>query len=183
VALVRRDALAWNIGLDHNQWIRWLNPSNSFVFSAQQFWYNLNGLGNIHHFDRSRPFSVLNDKAVLAGRKRAKQRPVTDPAAAATCAKGTGSRNPCSLWNFGEQTQLTTLAINTQYLAGNVRPNFVFFYDWSGSYLLQPGIDWTFWDPFRLSIKYNFLEGRGNAGLGILNNKDNVWVELQYLLY
>jgi hypothetical protein len=26
-------------------------------------------------------------------------------------------------------------------------------------------------------------DGRGNRGLGISNNKDNVWVELQYLLY
>jgi len=44
-------------------------------------------------------------------------------------------------------------------------------------------VDWTFWDPFRASVRYNYLDGRGNRGLGFSNNKDNVWVELQYLLY
>ena len=66
---------------------------------------------------------------------------------------------------------------------GNLKPSFTFFYDWSGPWLIQPGVDWTFWDPFRASVRYNYLDGRGNRGLGISNNKDTVWVELQYLLY
>src|SRR5439155_15977000 len=36
VHTIKRDYLAWNIGLDHNQWIRWLNPVNSFTIPAQQ---------------------------------------------------------------------------------------------------------------------------------------------------
>jgi hypothetical protein len=178
--LDKRDVLAWNIGLDHNQWIRFLNPSNSFVFSAQQFWVNINGQKTT--FAKGVP-SVLNDKNVIAGRKRSLQKPVTSAALAATCAPGSGSRAGCSLWNFGGQTQLTTLAINTQYFAGNLRPSVVFFYDWSNPYLIQPGIDWVFREPFRVSIRYNFLEGKGNSSLGIQNQKDSVWLEFQYLLY
>ena len=68
-------------------------------------------------------------------------------------------------------------------MGGNVKPSFTFFYDWSGSYLVQPGFDWTFYDPFRLSIRYSYIEGRGRRGLGGSNRKDNVWFELQYLLY
>jgi hypothetical protein len=179
---IKRDWLAWNIGLDHNQWIRFLNPSNSFVFSAQQFWLNRNGQDT--SIDHSLgPGSVLNDRDDIAGGTRRLQNPVTNPVVAATCGQGTGSRNACRLWRYPHREWLTTLAINTQYMAGNVRPNLVLFYDWSGSMLIQPGIDWTFWDPWRLSVKYNWLDGRANRGLGIQNRKDNVWLELQYLLY
>ena len=68
-------------------------------------------------------------------------------------------------------------------MGGNFRPSFTFFYNWHGNWLLQPGLDWRFWDPFALSVRYNVIDGRGNGGLGVLNRKDNVWVEFQYLLY
>ncbi len=178
----KRDYLAWNIGLDHNQWIRFLNPANSFTFSAQQFWLNRNGQ-QVTRRDKSQPQSVLNDRDDIAGRTRRLQVPVTNAAIAAVCGKGSGSRAGCSLWEMPGREWLTTFTVNTQYLAGNVRPSFTFFYDWSGSYLIQPGMDWTFWDPWRASFRYNYIEGRGNRGLGIQNRKDNVWFELQYLLY
>jgi hypothetical protein len=181
VHTTKRDWLAWNIGLDHNQWIRFLNPVNSFTFSAQQFWLHRNGQDTT--FDKNSPQGVLNDRDDIAGAKRAKQFPVTDPAKAAVCAPGSGSRSPCRLWTYPEQEWLTTLNVTTQYWGGNLRPTATFFYDWSGSYLFQPGVDWTFYDPFRVSVRYNFLEGRGNRGLGLQNRKDSVWFELQYLLY
>lgn len=181
VHIAKRDYLEWVVGLDHNQWITWLNRNNTVTFSAQQFWRNRNGQKT--NFKKGEAPSVLNDKDVIAGRKRALQRPVTDAAAAQVCAPGTGSRAGCSLWNFPGQDLLTTLVISTPYMGGNLTPRFTFFYDWSGSYLIQPGIDWTFWEPFRASVRYNYLEGRGDAGLGVQNRKDNVWVELQYLLY
>lgn len=181
VKYAKRDWLLWNIGLDHSQWIPWLNPNNSFTISAQQFFTNRNGQHTT--FNADRPPNVLNDKDVIAGRKRALQKLVTNAAAAATCQPGTGSRAGFSLWEFPGQDWLTTVTMNTQYLGGNLKPSFTFFYDWSGSWLVQPGVDWTFWDPFRASVRYNYLDGRGNRGLGISNNKDSVWVELQYLLY
>src|SRR6185369_7000896 len=178
----KRDYFAWNIGLDHNQWIRFLNPVNTFTFSAQQFWLNRNGQ-QVYNQDQDLPPSVLNDRDDIAGRVRRLQRPVTNPAIANVCGAGSGSRRGCSLWKMPGRDWLTTLNINTQYMGGNLRPSFTFFYDWSGSYLVQPGIDWTFWDPFRASIRYNYIEGRGNRGLGLQNRKDNIWFELQYLLY
>jgi len=181
VHIAKRDYLAWNIGLDHNQWIHFLNPVNSFAFSAQQFWVNRNGQQTT--FTPGIDPSVLNDKDVIAGRKRELQGPVTSAAIANVCGKGSGSRRGCALWEFGGREWLTTFTVNTQYMSGNVRPSFTFFYDWSGSYLVQPGLDWVFWDPFRMSIRYNYLDGRGNRGLGYQNRKDNVWFELQYLLY
>lgn len=182
VKYTKRDWILWNIGLDHNQWITWLNPNNSFTISAQQFFTNRNGQQTT--FDSSRPPSVLNDRDVIAGRKRNRQGPqIADSTARATCATKGGSRAGCSLWDYPGQDWLTTLLVSTQYRGGSLRTALGFFYDWSGSWLVQPGLDWIFWDPFRASLRYNYLDGRGNRGLGFSNNKDNIWVELQYLLY
>lgn len=182
VRITKRDWLAWNIGLDHNQWIRWLNPNNSFTFSAQQFWLHRNGQDT--KFDKSKPLSPLNDRDVTAIQYRRFTRSVTNPAAAAVCGPGTGTTAGCALQIQGKEDWLTTLAISTQYFAGNVRPSFIFFYDWSGAWLIQPGLDWTFWDPFRASVRYNYLDGRaGTSNLGNANRRDSIWFELQYLLY
>lgn len=91
---------------------------------------------------------------------------------------------PCDfkrLLQLQSVSQVFTLAITTSYDAGNVRPRFVVFYDMAGAYLLQPGIDWWFYDPFRLSIRYNFIDGK-YTGIGFFKFKDSVWFELQYLL-
>jgi hypothetical protein len=67
-------------------------------------------------------------------------------------------------------------------MGGNLRPSITYFYDWSGSWLFQPGVDWTFYDPFRVSVRYNLIDGR-YSGIGFFKTRDNIWVELQYLLY
>ena len=48
---------------------------------------------------------------------------------------------------------------------------------------MQPGFDWTFYDPFRLSIRYNHIDGNYAGAIGIFKDERNVWFELQYLLY
>jgi hypothetical protein len=166
--LIKRDWLAWNIGVDHNQWIRWLNPYYTFTLSAQLFWTNRNGQKT--DFDSRQPPGVLNDKdGIAAGRRETLRLPLAAPA---------------SFFDFPGQDILTTFAMNTQYLGGNMQPSLTFFYDWAGAWLLQPGLDWKFWDPWRLSLRYNWLDGRGNIiPIGAFNRKDNVWVELQYALY
>ncbi|MBI3303357.1 MAG: hypothetical protein HYZ72_14935, partial [Deltaproteobacteria bacterium] len=211
------DAWAFNIGLDHNQWIRFLNPANSFVFSAQLFDVHVMNMSNTFRSDR--PAGLLNDRFAIGvrPRKAAPTGPTTNPAKlrrppgeanplTAPQGSNTGNRTqgcitplidpanpaagrkpnpPCifkGLQGLAQDTELFTLSISTQYMAGNLKPSVVFFYDWSGSYLFQPGIDWTFYDPFRLSIRYNFIEGR-YAGIGLFKTKDNAWIELQYLLY
>jgi hypothetical protein len=178
--IAKRDWLLWVIGLDHNQWIRFLNPNNSFTLSGQIFFTHRNGQDTKF---APGPQGPLNDRDDIAGRFRHLQKPVTNPAAAATCQPGTGARGGCSLWKFNQEDWITTFSASTQYMGGNLRPSFVMLYDWSGSFLIQPGVDWTFWDPFRASVRYNYLDGRGNEGIGILNRKDNIWFELQYLLY
>ena len=117
---------------------------------------------------------MFNERDQIPGRKRSL--PACQPGNA-------GRRQPCTLWIYGAEDWLTTFIGSTTWLGGNLRTAGTFFYDWSGSWLIQPGIDWKFWDPFAVSIRYNWLDGRANRGLGLSNNKDNVWVELQYQLY
>jgi hypothetical protein len=68
-------------------------------------------------------------------------------------------------------------------MTGDLRPSVTFFYDWAGAWLVQPGIDWIFYNPFRLSVRYNYLDGRYAGTIGLFKTRDNIWVELQYLLY
>jgi hypothetical protein len=198
-AVKTRDAYAWNIGIDHNQWIPWLNATSTFTISAQQFWNR--GLGMHNNFKPGVPPGLLNDADMVPIRPRsaAPTGPNPTPEEAARpggvglrnetpCYTGPSGKAPCAFKAFigtPEETQLTTLFIGTQYRAGNVRPSLTFFYDWSGAWLMQPGVDWIFHDPFRLSVRYNWIDGRYavGGGIGLFKTRDNIWVELQYLLY
>jgi hypothetical protein len=192
-----RDVWAFAIGLDHNQWIRWLNPSNSFTISAQIFKADV--IGDKNYFNSNKPAGLDNDRfsTGVTIRPAAPTGPTTNPkklnrpggpgARGQACIPAPGSTTPPCIFKrtFGvpQATELITLSISTPYMAGNLRPSVNFFYNWAGAYFVQPGIDWTFWDPFRISIRYNFIEGNYEPVVGINKYKDNAWIELQYLLY
>jgi hypothetical protein len=195
---VTKDAWAFSLGIDHNQWIRFLNPNNSFTISAQ--------LLKSHMYTHTRYTpglapSLLNDIDVTAvtrrsmapiGPNRTVPKLLNRPGGPGnrTNACLPGPTAPCQTYrtlNLGNDQEIFTFNVNTQYWGGNLRPSFTFFYDWAGAWLIQPGLDWTFWDPFRASVRYNWLEGNYQTGflggIGTAKNKDNVWIELQYLLY
>ncbi|MBI3247288.1 MAG: hypothetical protein HYZ50_12360, partial [Deltaproteobacteria bacterium] len=157
------------------------------------------------HYDRDSPISLDNEEfsggitrrsIATIGPGRTDPRLLSRPGGigdrAFTCIQAgqagapTGPQTaPCltkRLADLADFSFVNTLSISTQYLAGNLRPSLVFLYDWSGSWLVQPGVDWTFYDPFRVSVKYNWIDGN-YGGIGVFKTKDNVWLELQYLLY
>ena len=78
---------------------------------------------------------------------------------------------------------INTLSVSTTYLGGNLAPALVFIYDWNGAWLVQPGFDWKFWDPFAMSIRYNWIDGNYGGAVGAFKTKDSVWLEFQYQLY
>ncbi len=192
-----RDMWAFSIGLDHNQWLRFLNPNNSFTLSGQMFVQHV--LNNKREFDNG-TINLNNDQfgTGLAYRSMAPIGPGrTDPrllnraggqgnrGAACYSATGVSATTPCRerrLLPLQDYNMINTLSISTQYMGGNVRPSLVFLYDWGGSWLVQPGIDWTFYDPFRVSVRYNWIDGT-YGGIGAFKTKDSVWLEFQYLLY
>jgi hypothetical protein len=197
-AVQARDAYAWNIGIDHNQWITWLNPTTTFTISAQQFWNRPLGVGN--RYKRGQPPGLLNDanQVPIAPRNAAPTGPNPTPQEAVRpggvghrpqpCIPGPDGTAPCVFRGFlgsPNETQLSTLFVQTSYFSGNLKPQFTFFYDWSGAWLIQPGVDWIFYEPLRLSVRYNWIEGRYavGGGIGLFKTRDNIWLELQYLLY
>ncbi|MGE4094583.1 MAG: DUF1302 family protein [Candidatus Binatia bacterium] len=193
-SISKRDRLAFVIGFDHNQWIRWINKSNSVSFSAQLFVQRDFGL--VRNYQRGVPVGLLNDRHAppLVNRNEAPVdpngplagRPGGPGLRAGGCTNADGSTTPpCDFKRLVKQPELNqvfTLIMSTPYRGGNVRPSLVFLYVYSGSWLVQPGIDWNFWDPFRMQVRYNYIDGR-QSGIGFFKTKDSIWLELQYLLY
>jgi hypothetical protein len=198
-AVKTRDAYAWNLGIDHNQWIRQLNPTTTFTLSAQQFWFRSLGVDN--RFKQGIAPGLLNDAdmAPIRPRTAAPTGPNPTPAQVrrragvvgvrtSPCVTGPDGTAPCVFRGFfgaPRVTQLTTFTITTQYLSGSLQPSATVFYDWAGAWLVQPGVNWIFRDPFRLSIRYNWLAGRYamDGGIGLFKTRDSIWVELQCELY
>jgi hypothetical protein len=85
-----------------------------------------------------------------------------------------------ALVNIDQHQFVNTLAISTSYRAGVIAPRVVFFYDWQGSWLVQPQVTFIR-DPFRLTLQYNYLDGQYN-GIGFLRDRDNVIVQLEVVI-
>ena len=177
----RRTGDSWNlaIGFDHNQFIRWLNPSQSIFFSTQFFYKHLVSpakrrvIPNIGPYVRGQP--VLFDGEVL---------PV--PAYnQSPDSRGIPSGAVESVFVHQPVDQyLNTLLIATQYFSGQVAPSLGVFYDWGGSVVAQPAVT-LIRDPFRFSVSYSYLYAstlKGGSGISLLRDRDNVLFQLEYVI-
>jgi hypothetical protein len=81
---------------------------------------------------------------------------------------------------------LTTFAVNSTFSASYLKniaqlvPIFVFFYDWEGSWLAQPTLQFIR-DPWRFQIQYSNVGGVPR-GIGALKDMDNMAIRIDYLL-
>lgn len=144
----------WVLGIDINRYIRALNPQQSFIISGQMF--------GTHIVD-------FNDTSLASAEPYGFGHfaiPVSEP-----------SRQNRSLVNIDQHQFVNTLSISTSFRSGVIKPQLVFFYDWQGSWLVQPGITLTR-DPFRLTLQYNYLDGQYN-GIGLLRDRDNLITQLE----
>ena len=144
----------WVLGIDINRYIRALNPQQSFIISGQMFGthivdFNDTSLASVGPYGFGH-FAI----------------PVSEP-----------SRQNSSLVNIDQHQFVNTLSISTSFRSGVIKPQLVFFYDWQGSWLVQPGITLTR-DPFRLTLQYNYLDGQYN-GIGLLRDRDNLITQLE----
>jgi hypothetical protein len=153
----RSHVVRWALGIDMNRYFRFLNPQQSFILSGQMF------ATHIVDFDDTPLTSVLpygfGPFSV----------PVRDP----------HRKNEASV-HIDQHQFVNTLAISTSYRSGVIAPRLVFFYDWQGSWLVQPQISFIR-DPFRLTLQFNYLDGQYN-GIGFLRDRDNVLVQLEYVI-
>lgn len=173
-----RDSFNALIGIDANQWIRILNPNQTFLISTQ-FFYK-------HILDAAPNGPVWQ---MIKGSPRPNPNREVLPVAAL------GAWNPL----FGNVPQtglgpvfitqpadqyLQTLSIGTSYRSGTINPGLTIFYDWGGAFLYQPSVTFSR-DPFRFIISYSIIDAhtyKGGSGISLLKDRDNVEFRLEYVL-
>ncbi len=185
---------SWNfvLGIDSNQFIRWLNPGNSFFITTQFFYKHLNGASKretlnsrfaragknveFNPLDRERlGIPEINAGEVLpvpGFRQRSAFTPNADTAT-----------QPGLVQSSTDQF-LQTLLISTSYASGQIVPTLTAIYDWDGAVGIIPQIKFLR-DPFRLTFSYSYLEAnrlKGNAGVSLLRDRDNFLFQIEYVI-
>jgi len=154
----RSDVVRWSLGVDINRYIRFLNPQQSFLISAQAFGTHILAFNDTSLTKAAPAFDFAHFSV-----------PVRDP-----------HRNNQAFVNLDPYQIINTLSISTSYRSGVVSPALNFFYDWQGSWVVQPGITFVR-DPFRLLVQYNYIDGQFN-GIGFLRDRDNVIIQLEVVI-
>jgi hypothetical protein len=172
----RDEGDSWNfvLGLDTNQWIRFLNPYQTFFFTTQFFYKHLRGAAN-------RQVARDPDSGRLLNYELGEVLPVPAYRQSAPDIPSNAAQ-PVLVHNATDQF-LQTLAIFTAYYSGRVNPSFTLFYDWSGAVVLIPQVT-LLRDPFRLTMSYSFLHAdtlKGSSGVSLLRDRDNVLFQLEYV--
>ncbi len=167
------DSFNFLIGLDINQWIRFLNPSQSFLFSTQFFYKHLDGAGKRAPVDG---YPAVETGEVLLVPER-----LINPRIG-----GLNLGFPLEPVFIRQPTDqfLQTLIVTTNYRSGTITPVMALFYDWGGSIVVQPGVTLTH-DPFRFSVDYSFIEAgrlKGGSGISLLRDRDNVQFRFEYVI-
>ncbi len=167
----RRVGDSWNIvvGVDINQYIRWLNPNQSFIFSTQFFYKHLIAAAKRQPLPPAR-FRDLD--GLLDGEIAPVPNYLYTPTLQFDMA-----RNPVDQY-------LQTFIATTSYMSGQVTPTLILFYDWYGAFLAQPQVTFSR-DPVRFTVAYSAIEAskvKGASGISILRDRDNVLFQIEYVL-
>ncbi|HYD50459.1 MAG TPA: DUF1302 family protein [Terriglobales bacterium] len=167
------DSINMAIGWDANQFIRFLNPHQTFFISTQFFYKRL--LGAVSR----RP--IASNRIPYEGEVL----PVTefDTFVPQGGLNTLGAVEP-SLIAQPTNSYFNTFFITTAYRSGTINPSFTFFYDWGGATVFIPAITFT-QDPFRLSIDYSILAAgrfKGGSGTSLLKDRDNIQFRLEYVI-
>ncbi len=176
---------SWNfvLGLDTNQFIRWLNPNQSFFITHQFFYKHLNGAAR-----RCNSFqpgcaagggeNQFQDPTVFAGEVLPVPAFDIEPTGLQS-----GPSQSVLVHNPVDQ-YLQTLLISTAYYSGQIVPTLTLVYDWGGAFVAQPAITFSR-DPFRFTFSYSYLHANhlfGGAGVSLLRDRDNVLFQLDYVI-
>ncbi len=176
---VTRDSVNAVVGFDTNQWVRFLNANQTFFISTQFFYKHINGASGsrIYNCDAQGNCSVNPNREVLPV--------VLDEVTFTTPGVPLKLKNiePVFVSQPADQ-YLQTLFIGTSYRSGTINPGMTLFYDWGGSFLYQPSLQFSR-DPFRFSIDYSIIDAhiyKGGSGISLLKDRDNVQFRLEYVI-
>ncbi|MBM4267492.1 MAG: hypothetical protein FJ144_12910 [Deltaproteobacteria bacterium] len=156
----RKDTLNFVVGWDMNQYIRALNPAQSFLFSTQFFYRH------IFNYDEC-SFGVPCQSV-----------PIPQP------------NNSTRVVGLAQDGYLQTLLINTTYnndipftdLTVQTTPGFGMFFDWQGMFVFQPSVRFAR-DPWRFIIDYSAINsGVYKYQFGLVRDRSNVRLQIEYVL-
>jgi Protein of unknown function (DUF1302) len=166
------DSINYVLGFDINRYIRFLNPNQTFLISTQLFYKHL-----FQYTTRgTTPFENTN---VFEGEVL----PVPEKNIAPAGSPALGAVEPSFIHEPQDQL-LQTLFIGTSYRSGTVNPGFTLFYDWSGSIVYQPAIQFQH-DPWRFEMSYSILDAgrlKGASGTSLLRDRDNIEFKFEYAI-
>jgi hypothetical protein len=180
-----RTGSSWNVvlGLDLNQWIRFINP-NSSIFITTQFFYR--HLQNAEKRELIRPESAFlpGQSPVYFGEILPVQKEVISTDYLLGSFVGSTDAAAPNFVHSPVDQYLQTLLITSPYYGGRSLPSLGIFYDWSGAWVLQPSFTYSV-DPFRFTVTYNFLAAtdlKGGAGISLLRDRDNILFQIEYVI-
>lgn len=163
--LPRSDVVKWALGADHNQWIRALNPRQTFFISAQvigEHWADL---------QKGASFSVQEDAFVAR---------LTVP------GKGDQTLSQPRFVRMKVNGYKSTFLIQTGYTLGRgyLAPSFATIAEYgefdSLSYLLQPAVEYLI-APFKFRFEYDRIAG-AYSGIGFLRDRDNFMIRMDLFI-
>lgn len=190
----RRRGDSWNfvLGIDTNQWIRFLNPRQTFFISTQFFYKHLNGAVKRGLIG----FKTDPETGQTVGCNPSKDEdcsealgpngevlPVPEYQRESKQLPGGGAGQSILVHNPVDQ-YLQTLLIATSYFSGQITPSLTIFYDWSGALVVLPQVVFSR-DPFRFIVSYNYLAAerlKGASGVSLLRDRDNLLFQLEYVI-
>jgi len=127
--LATKNTLRWMIGLDRNVWLRWLNPSNTFLLSGQYFHTN------IVNYQRDLANAVVSSETITP----------FGPAFHYVPRKN-------------DEVTITYL-INTLYMHGTLTPQVFGAYDTRGVWSIVPSISYQIGSNWVVTAKYSIITG------------------------
>jgi hypothetical protein len=150
----RTNTLNFAVGWDMNQYVRFLNPNQTFFFSTQFFWK--------HIFD----FDPLTAYPV----------PVPNNAQR-TVERVQDEFLQTLLINTTYNTSVPGTDFNVQ-----TTPGFGMFYDWQGMFVFQPSLRFVR-DPWRFIVDYTEINAGVYRGqFGFVRDRSNVRFQVEYVL-
>lgn len=183
-----RDSINFVLGIDRNQWIRFLNPHQTFFISTQFFYKHIKNAhpdGPLFCNDELKRKKICNPNAPAGSPNPNRQ--VLPVYLNALDFDYNGSIFPKLEPLFISQPAdsfLHTLFIGTSYRSGTVNPGVTVFYDWGGAIVVQPSLT-IIQDPFRFAIDYSWLDAhmyKGGSGVSLLKDRDNVQFRIEYVI-
>ena len=179
---------SWNfvLGIDTNQFIRWINPQNSFFITTQFFYKHLNGASKRELLSRRFANARIRDvdRSIAPPLSAGEVLPVPAYRQRSAYSSSAATATQPNLVHSSVDQFLQTVLISSQFASGQVVPSFTFLYDWAGAVAAIPSVTFL-QDPFRLRFSYSYLNAnklKGNAGVSLLRDRDSFLIQVEYVI-